>query len=433
MNNFKSKMSDLAKLNNKHIEAELDMLNRRGQYATSYHKCELILIEWANGIEWYDDNKWYKEDSVIADLEKLPYFEDDTLQELWLAKKSKDKEEKDEKKKPSLRLMDLFSVAAYYTGNTKRAWYIQYRLLNSSFTDNTFNMERIKGNIHFSIEKIKKHLSFYPEDIIEKLQNKDRPKRGLVTLTMTTCKRFDLFKRTMNSFLNACKDVELIDRFIIIDDNSDDEDRKMMEHMYPFIELVRKTQEEKGHPISMNKIRDIVNTPYCLHLEDDHEFFCHRNYIRPSLRIMVENKEIKQVLFNENYGEISSDLSRIKGGEIRKTSKGKKFRVHVHYPIGTSAYQEYMMTLGGGSNTHWPHFSFRPSLFATDIWEPVGNYKMEQEFERNFARRYVDAGFKSAFLIGLHHIHIGRTSHDLKSGKEVENAYTLNNTRQWGY
>ena len=418
-----SKLLKIENLYHENTEAEIDQLNQKGQYPVAYHKCELILIEWADGIEWFNDNKWYKDD-----VDKLE--SEDTLIDMNLKGKGKLIEDK---KKPSLRLMDLFSVAAYYTNNFYRAFHIQYKLLNSSYTNELSNMDRLKSNIHFSIDKIKDRLDFFPQDIILKLNNPERKKRKLVTLTMTTCKRFDLFERTFNSFLNACKDIELIDRFLIIDDNSSEEDRHKMEHMYPFVEMVKKNEDNKGHPISMNMIKDMVETPYCLHLEDDHEFFCHRNYIKPSMRIMLENDDIRQVLFNENYGEIPSDLPNIGGGEIMKTKSGKKFRVHVHYPMGTPEYDQYMGTLGKQSNTHWPHFSFRPSLFRTDIWKLIGEYQMEREFERSYANRYVANGFRSAFLIGLHHIHIGRTSHDLKAGKNVDNAYTLNDTRQWGY
>lgn len=408
------------------LEDEVDKLNQNRQYAVSYHKCELVLIEWANGIEWFDDNGWYKEDGV------------DNLERLGLKKKSKGKGKAPESserkaKKPSLRLMDLFSVAAFYTGNFHRAFHIQYKLLNSVYTNDEHTLNRMKFNIQFSIDKIKTRLDFYPEDVIDRLKARGNGTKGLVTLSMTTCKRIDLFKRTMNSFLNACKDIDLIDRFLIIDDQSSDEDCTEMKELYPFIELIRKKPEDKGHPISMNMIVDMVKTTYCLHLEDDHEFFCHRNYIKPSMRIMLENDDIRQVLFNENYAEIPNDIDRIGGGDIRKTKNGKKFKVHVHYPMGSSEYNQYMAQINKPSNTHWPHYSFRPALNKVDIWLQTGRFEKEREFERGFAYRYSSLGCKSAFLLGMHHIHIGRTSHDLKAGKEVKNAYILNDTRQWGY
>src|SRR4030042_2149957 len=146
------------------LETTIDTLNQNKQYALAYHKCELVLIEWANGIEWFDDNGWYKEDGV------------DNLERLGLRKeRSKEKGKAPERsaKKPSLRLMDLFSVAAYYTGNYQRAFHIQYKLLNSSYTNDDHTFNRMKYNIQFSIDKIKTRLNFYPEDIVDQLQSSE--------------------------------------------------------------------------------------------------------------------------------------------------------------------------------------------------------------------------------------------------------------------
>ena len=46
--------------------------------------------------------------------------------------------------------------------------------------------------------------------------------------SITTCKRFDLFEKTINSFIQCCKDVLLIDKWLCIDDNSSDTDREKM-------------------------------------------------------------------------------------------------------------------------------------------------------------------------------------------------------------
>lgn len=400
-------------------EAEITKLNDMGLYVQSYHRCELFLIYHANGIEWHDDNGWWKVKDSIESEDK---------------KSSTDVENK---RRPSLYLMFLFSVASFYTGNHHRAYYFQYRLLNSPFTDDEDVCYRVKSNMHFSIEKIKSRLSFYPEDIISDImeRHKGGEKKGIVTLTMTTCKRLDLFIRTMNSFLNACKDIAMIDRFFIVDDNSSPEDRQIMKNMYPFVELYEKKPNEIGHPISLNIIMEKVTTPYVLHLEDDHEFFCRRNYIKPSLKILEEREDIGQVLFNENYMEIPRDLCIIGGSKLERDKKNRKYLSHIYYERDTEEYYNFFKSLKPGimTNTHWPHYSLRPSLTKVKALHHVGEFKKEVEFERRYAERYTKLGYKSAFLLGLHHIHIGRTSHELNAGLNVENAYTLNNTRQWGY
>ena len=42
----------------------------------------------------------------------------------------------------------------------------------------------------------------------------------MITFTITSCKRFDLFEKTMNSFLNCCIDIERIDKWLCVDQNT---------------------------------------------------------------------------------------------------------------------------------------------------------------------------------------------------------------------
>ena len=56
-----------------------------------------------------------------------------------------------------------------------------------------------------------------------------------ITITTTTCKRLDLLKKTVNSFIECCKDLHLVKEWIVIDDNSSENDRIEMKNLYPFI------------------------------------------------------------------------------------------------------------------------------------------------------------------------------------------------------
>ena len=68
--------------------------------------------------------------------------------------------------------------------------------------------------------------------------------------------RGDVF--LINSFLNCCQDLHKIDRWICVDDNSSTEDREEMKKLYPFFEFYFKNLDCKGHPQSMNLIRDLT-------------------------------------------------------------------------------------------------------------------------------------------------------------------------------
>jgi hypothetical protein len=113
----------------------------------------------------------------------------------------------------------------------------------------------------------------YPEKRVDPLTHPESSPRSLlypiITCTITTCKRLDLFERTMNSFLSMCLDLHLIAQWICIDDTSSQSDREQMQRLYPFLTFIWKSENEKGHAQSMNQLLDRIRTPYVFHLEDD--------------------------------------------------------------------------------------------------------------------------------------------------------------------
>ena len=74
------------------------------------------------------------------------------------------------------------------------------------------------------------------------IQNRDKP---TIMITFTTCKRYDLFKQTINSLLNQWHDYDKIDYWYCVDDNSSDEDRKKMRDNYPWIDYYMKKKHRK--------------------------------------------------------------------------------------------------------------------------------------------------------------------------------------------
>src|SRR5690606_38992200 len=94
-----------------------------------------------------------------------------------------------------------------------------------------------------NIDYIKDDYIKYPEDIINNIVNKfnkKNNKKNNIIFTMTTCKRYDLFEKTINSFLTCCIDYLSIDHWLIIDDNSTTIDKEKMQERYPFFEFIFK-------------------------------------------------------------------------------------------------------------------------------------------------------------------------------------------------
>lgn len=259
----------------------------------------------------------------------------------------------------------------------------------------------------------------------------------LITLSITTCKRLDLFTRTMDSFLRSCTDHSLISEWFCVDDCSSEEDRTRMKEKYPFFTFYFKTEAEKGHAKSMNIIMDHVQTPYLLHLEDDWEFGYKTNYIQKSLEVLntfigahsSANGPIAQVLFNRNYTETMDD-PQTAGGIFQTTLSGTRYFIHEYTP--TPASQEKFNDKYGHqlNSSYWPHFSLRPGVWRVSSVKKVGRFcENIGHFEQEFAGRYVTQ-FCTAFLESFACTHIGRLTRD-RFDSEKKNAYVLNDMPQF--
>jgi GR25 family glycosyltransferase involved in LPS biosynthesis len=239
-----------------------------------------------------------------------------------------------------------------------------------------------------------------------------------VFLSITTCKRLDLFKQTMNSILNTWTDLDKIGYFFCVDDCSSKKDQEYMQTTYPFIKFYLKEYAEKGHRTSMNIIWKKMKKwrpKYWIHLEDDWLFFKKDEYVSKGIRLLGEHKtaNIQQILFNRNYAETYNTGWSINGGKIIAPG------VLMHVKSDT---------LQGLTCAYWPHYSFRPSIMNADTILNLGNFDSPNTFfERDYADKYFENGYLSAFFNGISSTHIGKLTND----KTGTNAYTLNQESQF--
>lgn len=248
---------------------------------------------------------------------------------------------------------------------------------------------------------------------------KPKTKNQEILLTMTSCKRFDLFQQTVNSVLNHFLDKERIGLWFCVDDNSSEEDRQLMKKKYPCFEYYFKTSKEKGHRESMNIIWNKLNEvkpKYWIHIEDDFLFHCKKNYITESIKFLESQTDIKQVLFNRNYAETIDDV--VMRGAV-PVSPG--FLVH-EQKSGSFPYL----------NCHyWPHYSFRPGVIDASVILKLGNFDSPNTFfEMDYANKWTLSGYKTGFFDSILCRHIGRLTKDRNSDK-IKNAYDLNEESQF--
>lgn len=248
-----------------------------------------------------------------------------------------------------------------------------------------------------------------------------RGKTG-VFLTITSCKRYDLFCKTVDSFLLCCKDIDMITGFLCVDDNSSAEDRRRMLERYPFFKFYFKKEGERGHLKSMNiiwqKVRESA-AKYWIHLEDDWLFIKPEYYVGRSIGFLDkwEGDGIQQVLFNKCYGETIGCYNLVGGVGI-----DGNYLLHVKDQEG----------LEGFNSAYWPHYSFRPSMCRVATIIGLGDYNSPNTFfELDYANKYSGAGFKSAYFNEICCLHIGRLTRDRDNAGRQKNAYELNAVKQF--
>lgn len=302
------------------------------------------------------------------------------------------------------------------------------KLQGISENDNIFIRDK-KSEI---IKYIQEDFAYYNIEKVKYLTDKSPNKIKLVTVTMTTCKRFSLFEKTINSLINCLEDIDMVDSWFCVDDNSSDEDRIKMKELYPFFEFYFKTPEEKGHAKSLNIILEKVTTPYIFHLEDDWLFFNKKQYISECLNVLVENETIGQCLLNKNYGETMPDLNRIYGGKNVSTSNYTKYILHENPQTEEEKKDFYTRFDSKATCGYWPHFSLRPSLIKKHILNYIGNFNIDNDgFEMLYSQEYRKNGFLSIFLDNINCIHIGRLTSERNNIMKL-NAYDLNKESQFG-
>ena len=317
-------------------------------------------------------------------------------------------------------LLDELGISLWYLGESIQSFKVYQRALESTGLDED-KFKHLVFNQHFSGEVICDQFTKYNKNIIDKIIPNDN---AIITFTMTTCKRTDLFYKTINSFLNCATDIHLIGRWYIIDDNTPSSELDIIQKLYPFLNIIRKSPSQKGHPQSMNIIRNLVTTPFLFHMEDDWVFYRKLNYLTKCLDVLTSDSIYGQCLININYSELPSDT--IPGGFFKKTySNGTPYYQHEYYPILPDKFK-YTPNCA-----YWPHFSFRPSLINTKIFKDIGEFNTTVgHFEMDYAFKYVAKGYISCFLPYISSKHIGRLTSERNTDKP--NAYDLNGECQFG-
>ena len=238
-----------------------------------------------------------------------------------------------------------------------------------------------------------------------------------IIITITACKRANLLRRTIKSMTRNWCDFCMVDKIICIDDGTEKNELDSLIGEFPWIEFIVKDEKKRGHRDSMNLIRDIViesGAKYWIHMEDDWEFIRSDNYISRGVEYLRKYSgiDVKQVLFNKGYAEIITDIVWNCGTRLEEG-----LLLHKHDAADSPC-------------GYWPHYSFRPGITCVDVLKNLGDFNTPNTFfELDYANKYINLGYKTAYFDEISCIHIGKLA-GKRGGIDEQNSYELNNIPQ---
>ncbi len=116
-----------------------------------------------------------------------------------------------------------------------------------------------------------------------------------ITVCLTSCGRFNLLKTTLDSFFALNQHPDLIEKFIITEDSGKVEmQEKILAQYGDRVELIF-NETNKGLFKSLDNMYGQIQTDYIFHCEDDWMFQGNGNFLKESIDILDERKDLHQV------------------------------------------------------------------------------------------------------------------------------------------
>ena len=234
-----------------------------------------------------------------------------------------------------------------------------------------------------------------------------------ISLSITSCKRLNLLKRTLRSFKAFCSDFDIIDDILFFDDSSSNEEKNEMElilnnlfpnqnkiitHFYP-----DSFEDGYRHARILNVWMDKLienDIDHCFHLEDDW-LFVNFFSIKECVDLIENNNEYAYVGLSQSWRNFPEDLKPKEIGNywewlyLKDRGMNETLFIDevaaVHSLVDTSI----DITLWVGY-INWPYFSLRPGLIDVKKTTQIGKFSITDGFELEFAIRWTEK-WKSIF------------------------------------
>ena len=239
-----------------------------------------------------------------------------------------------------------------------------------------------------------------------------------IAVAITTSRRPLLFRRAMLSFRTRCLDcLSRVDEWFAVDDGSTPEELADMRAAVPGLTWISKAPNARGHPSSLNALLTAVRSfDYVAFIEDDFFFIKDEDLVTKALAVLESDPKIGQVVFNarDALTTTPAEIGCLIGGhEVRDPTTGRVTHIIHEYvgPAGSPAWQAFFRRPGNGgkvANVHWPHFTLHSSMWRMDAMRANGHFQSESGFEYVYGLRWMEKGFRTAFLPDVYSIHLGK-------------------------
>jgi len=207
----------------------------------------------------------------------------------------------------------------------------------------------------------------------------------------------------MHSVYRNLSELHMLNRMVIHDDHSDEQDVQEMRDEFPGMELKQAT--ERGLPNAMRNVISGARSKHLLYWQDDFVLDRADKFIERCRWIMSKHPDVKLVLLDFVVGEEhQDDLSRQYYLRRYDLETAKRY----------DDVQGFRRDLG---MPRWPGFSLNPGLHDVAALQSL-DYQVRPRHEWNFAKQYYEAGFRVAYLSEKNVRHIGAS----------QSAFDLNET-----
>lgn len=229
-----------------------------------------------------------------------------------------------------------------------------------------------------------------------------------ITLVVTSCGRFDLLKRTLESF--ARFNTHPIRACIITEDSGDEAVFEVLPAGWREHTQVIINRPKLGQIRSIDTAYALVQTPYIFHCEDDWEF--HRTAFMEDSKIALESSpEILQVWLRSYYHDLRIHCP-FHGRGARQVVQGVAF-----YPLTSD-------------KPGWQGFSFNPGLRRLVDYQRMGSYASSGGEEKAVAHWYADHGYRAVILEGDAVAHTGWDEHVVTEADRSKRKHRERRARQ---